>query len=599
MFSRGVSPGPGNETLSNELSVSIDDHTGSDVNLELASYWIQDCLRNHEKCADKSRLHRRIEDLPSRLIDLSNLDKPYVIDTEDAPDNDNYLTLSYCWGYGKRLLSLTQTIEQFKKELPADRMPLTFCEAFKVTTALGYRYIWIDALCIVQDDPSDLYREMMKMGNIYSNSAVTIFAGNGASVDSGLFSRRDGPKYKPTTVMARTKRRDNGMTLEQELTFLHPRYGYNNPLSTRAWVLQEQALAQRQLIFTPREIKWTCKSKHLTEWSPNESTAADQTEKLQTFPSSTALTPIRSLIASFSQTTPTTKEVAGSKQHYGAWYHTVASYSPRNLSVATDKLPAISAVARLISEQFGCEYGAGLFKDDLQTGLCWSIDRNPGDVRENELTTQQTYIAPSWSWASLGSRPVIYKSGHHDDLAPEEGLELVDWHFTYAPGAIVPYGQLTSGILWVNGHLREYVLVPHFAAWTTWPETERRGWHAYTVDTTFGSGAGPPVTTGTVALDSPEIYLELKERFEDMDLRHEAFREAPQEYVKRGMRVRALVTHVQREEKWRHVLALILVEEDGGRGEFRRIGLSMRPNVSYEEWDRENVLWPRRTVSIV
>lgn len=72
----------------NKVVNPSDDHTGSDVNLELARYWLQDCLRNHGKCA-QSPLKRKVEDPYSRMIDLGFPGKPYLIDTENVPVNND------------------------------------------------------------------------------------------------------------------------------------------------------------------------------------------------------------------------------------------------------------------------------------------------------------------------------------------------------------------------------------------------------------------------------------------------------------------------------------------------------------------------------
>ncbi|KAH7378382.1 heterokaryon incompatibility protein-domain-containing protein [Phaeosphaeria sp. MPI-PUGE-AT-0046c] len=167
----------------------MDAHTGSETNMRLARYWLEDCLLTHEHCA-LAHDPTWPPVLPSRVVDVSDLLKPRLLATHGI--QDKYLTLSYCWGQGKRLLTTSMSYDRFQQELPLDdRLPSTFRDAFKVTKALGYNYIWIDALCILQDDPGDVRREMSRMGDIYRRSAITIFGSNGDSTDSGLFTSRD------------------------------------------------------------------------------------------------------------------------------------------------------------------------------------------------------------------------------------------------------------------------------------------------------------------------------------------------------------------------------------------------------------------------
>jgi hypothetical protein len=222
---------PGPDHITNPSANLKDDCTGSNVNLELAKVWIRDCSTGHDLC--DTGFFQTPPVLPSRVICVKNLQAPYLFETQGMCSE--YLTLSYCWGHGKRLLTTKQTYPVFQTGLPADgQMPLTFQDAFEVSKALGYQYIWIDALCIIQEDEQDVQKEMAKMGDIYQNSTVTIFAASGNTTDSGLFVARNGPANKPTTVSMTMDHNDCLRT--QDFTFLRPEYHAINPLSTRGWV---------------------------------------------------------------------------------------------------------------------------------------------------------------------------------------------------------------------------------------------------------------------------------------------------------------------------------------------------------------------------
>lgn len=583
---------------SEEASKRIDDHTGSETNLRLARFWLQDCQRNHEECAKFMGLKDH-ESLPSRVIDVTDREQPYVLEVEGHLQHDDYLTLSYCWGHGKRLLNTKADTEKFRKGLPiGDRMPQTFREAFQVTTALGYRYIWIDALCILQDDPLDLQKEMTKMGEIYENSALTIFAGKGASVQAGLFASRDGLSFKPSNVCIQTTERNSDVKHNKHVSFVSATYTPEDPLSRRAWILQEQVLAQRQLVFTSREIMWTCKTTRLSERCPQqyESTESKGSKMNVKLPD---LAPVRSLKATLS-TTASTAETSStaSKQHFSVWYKTVESYNARNLTVASDKLPAISAIARLIHTRYGCEYGAGLFKEDLSVGLCWTTDRAEADADPSNHAIYlespnalQAYVAPSWSWACLRDTPLIWKGKHGKHEAPEEGIKVLDWHFTYAPDAMIPFGQIESGVLTVRSHLQQLLLVPQFGE-EKWPPSQRRIWGAYAVDPSTAS------IVEIVALDTFALYCDLKKRFDGLDCTKEAFKASPADFMSRALLVSCLLTHVSRQSSHRNVLSLVLVPQGLNGDEFRRIGLLMEGSLTSEQW-ASITADPRKTIKIV
>jgi hypothetical protein len=264
LFARSYDPTPRESGSKRISSREIDDHTGSAVNLELAKIWVQDCTLTHDKCGG-SCSQKSPPLLPSRVIDVTDLARPYLLDTQGK--RDHYFTPSYCWGQSMRLLSTSQTYATFRRMLPMDeRMPLTFREAFTVTKALGYRYLWIDALCMLQDDPADVHKEMARMGEIYMHSVVTICASKGPNANSGLFARRDGKLRKPCNATIRIIGQGEQQT--HHVAFMDQKYKYNSPLDERGWILQEDILAQRRLTFTPLDIQWSCRTRTLCEARP-------------------------------------------------------------------------------------------------------------------------------------------------------------------------------------------------------------------------------------------------------------------------------------------------------------------------------------------
>jgi hypothetical protein len=80
----------------------------------------------------------------------------------------DYATLSYCWGEAQKFMLLTTTVlEAWTERLPIEHLPQSSQDAIEVTRALGIRYLWIDALCILQDDPIDKKTEIERMGKKY------------------------------------------------------------------------------------------------------------------------------------------------------------------------------------------------------------------------------------------------------------------------------------------------------------------------------------------------------------------------------------------------------------------------------------------------
>lgn len=149
--------------------------------------WLKRCVESHSDCS-RAVLEKG---LPSRLIYIESREsRPRLCPSQDLPAHTQYLTLSHCWGK-KAFTTLTRdTLEDFKNAVPTEALSKTFREALKATIELGFHYIWIDSLCIVQDDPNDWVTEAATMGRVYANSMLNLAAVDAPDGDTGLFFRR-------------------------------------------------------------------------------------------------------------------------------------------------------------------------------------------------------------------------------------------------------------------------------------------------------------------------------------------------------------------------------------------------------------------------
>jgi hypothetical protein len=146
----------------------------------LASAWEGSCYDHHSSCAAATQ----DSTLPTRVINVLNLGGAVLED--GGCRRDEYLTLSYKWGGAKRYLTLTDIIACHYDTIPHEELPKTFQDAIYVTQQLGFKYLWIDALCIVHDRHENLQREISHMGDIYRGASLTLFAEVGDSAEHGL-----------------------------------------------------------------------------------------------------------------------------------------------------------------------------------------------------------------------------------------------------------------------------------------------------------------------------------------------------------------------------------------------------------------------------
>jgi hypothetical protein len=137
------------------------------------------------------------------------------------------------------------------ENIPFDSLPETIKDAIKVTRALGIQFLWVDALCIIQEgEDEDKIREIGVMGRLYKNAAITIFAASARSVSEGFLQNRPTP-----TIISLPLACPDGRQGIVQLT-LEATHNFMYPLNTRGWTLQESLLSPRKLIYGEKEQLW-------------------------------------------------------------------------------------------------------------------------------------------------------------------------------------------------------------------------------------------------------------------------------------------------------------------------------------------------------
>ncbi|KAH8596043.1 heterokaryon incompatibility protein-domain-containing protein, partial [Bisporella sp. PMI_857] len=322
--------------------------------------WTESCIGNHEACSNHSKYtsaHRR---LPTRILDVgSNHNEQFIrLRTTESMDIDiPYVTLSHRWG-GKTIKSLSaSTLLDFKRSISLSSLPRTFRDAVQVVRYCGYRYLWIDSLCIFQSGEGreeDWERESALMGGVYSHAILNISATAAADGDGGLFHRNDSRKTQPCTIIGRL---DDGRTYP--LICHPPRIWETNmqqaPISKRGWVLQERILSPRILHMAAGQMFWECCQERAAEFLPSCSVDS-KGKNLKSWPAASK------------------NSEEDDERNHQVWWEIVQTYSSCDLTNPMDKLPAISGLARRTCRQLRFEdkeYLAGLFAPDLPGALLW------------------------------------------------------------------------------------------------------------------------------------------------------------------------------------------------------------------------------------
>jgi hypothetical protein len=144
--------------------------------------WLETCKQGHDECKgdESSQLSTRVLDISGDQVRLYEAQGEY----------GQYLTLSYCWGKAQIITTTTETKQERMKEISWSSLSKTFRDAVIVSRHLGFRYLWIDSLCIIQDDKQDWEREAARMALIYKGSQLTIAVTSSKDGSEGCFGKR-------------------------------------------------------------------------------------------------------------------------------------------------------------------------------------------------------------------------------------------------------------------------------------------------------------------------------------------------------------------------------------------------------------------------
>jgi hypothetical protein len=416
--------------------------------LQMIETWLSDCISKHERCKTREK-----PPLPTYLIDVGDKDS-HEVKLIRTKGNEDYpfIALSYVWGVPRQPIELRKhTIECMLAGISEVNIPLTILDAIKITRNLGYQYLWVDSFCIVQDDKVMKAGEISKMGSIFGHSVLTIQAASAETVNTGFLHLRahgDVPEQRlrynsdsDECIMIRPK---------------HPIIGVHAPTNARAWCYEESVLPKRFLMFGRDELAFKCNTVDLFE-SGKLLNGRDR--------SGPGLFGTLTLSSEYQK-----PPYNGDRRLWilKTWYDNIdAMYSPRLLTKAHDRLPAIEGVARRIQRWAGGRYVAGLWESDLMFGLLWHTsdrllphwDFTVTDwVRKRRKSGFESIPndRPSWAWASVEGPVLHTPRGKFEEAVAQVGIPSKSLR---EPDN--PFGAI-DGRLWMSAPTRAVTLEPRF-----------------------------------------------------------------------------------------------------------------------------------------
>lgn len=384
------------------------------IDLNLIKCWLQTCKEQHNSTHLQTKFFNASFEhpTPTNILDRSALIcqpcEPTPVNTKasnltlvdvkrgclvDMPFNTTYIALSYVWGGHQRFQNIASTRKKLytphSVSMDNEAISLTIRDAILLVARLGEQYIWVDSLCICQDEMEHKLNQIMNMRNIYSQALFTIIAASGKNADAGIpglqeFSRSSAQRTECV----------QGMVLANEFPYID--MVENSYWNTRGWTYQEKELCNRYLIFCRTQVFFRCNRNVFKEDSGMRDIA------------------FRGKRA---------KKILGEKRPiWNSYRRAVAEYTERTLSDESDMINAFQGVAKLLQPAFKGDFIFGLPETELDLALLW---QPTSLIRRRVNPETQVPLFPSWSWAGwVGKVDYLWTRHLPDDLS------RVEWYCT-------------------------------------------------------------------------------------------------------------------------------------------------------------------------
>ncbi|RTE68882.1 hypothetical protein BHE90_016739 [Fusarium euwallaceae] len=437
---------------------SVAAESNSSECFNLIRHWISECAQ-HPACTPPSDTPRP----PTRLLDLRVGDKDLVklYETHGA-ETDLYIALSHCWGpHGLPAAAKTTIATKYDRMqgIRIENLPKSFRDAIAICHELGIRYLWIDSLCIIQQDKDDWEKECSRMRDVYRNSYLTISVARSGDSSEGCFSTR--PSKHMSTKVGSINHQGQIYDVMARESINHYQIAASDsfdsdfPLFSRAWTFQERLLPRRVVHYGEKELIWECNTVCDCECGASQEILApwgyDNSTKV-----------IFAHMMSQPRQGPEFRR---------NWAILMRRFSLMKLSFDADRLPSLSGLVQDLECSDTGRYLAGLWERELPWMIGW-MSMGKGLCRPSSVPNP-----PSWSWTSVenvwlswnysadlnghGEWTAMWPNGR-DLMERNDAFRIVQCSVKckdYTPlGQHDAFGRVSSGTLLVTGRLVTAIL---------------------------------------------------------------------------------------------------------------------------------------------
>lgn len=374
--------------------------------LSLLRQWIQDCRENHPLCARPTNCPHSgdITDfpMPTRILDVNPGESGEIQLVVSDGTPHPYVALSHRWGKLEDVAcTTTKNISERIKQISLASLSPLFRDAVEITRFLGIKYLWIDSLCIIQDDPEEWNQEAVRMSSTFQHAEIAISALRSEDGSSGFL----GPRYEESVAIpfrkTAKKKIEGSILLRLGVSSFELEYG---ALNRRGWIFQERILPRRILSFSNKTTYFECQSLIRDEgsgtpWPTPRGGYASMNgpsgyRKFNSALEDLAIDPnSRNRESVFLQ-----------------WRIMVQKLSELELTYERDRLPAFHGLAKRMERAVGTTYTHGLWTEDIILGLSWQVYLWP----DSEILSPKSRSIPSWSWAASRGQQIAFLGTDRD-----------------------------------------------------------------------------------------------------------------------------------------------------------------------------------------
>jgi Heterokaryon incompatibility protein (HET) len=381
----------------------------SQIDMALVHSWLTTCKNTHSHSQD---IFRDLELVQSRirLVDVQNNQ------LVDAPPSCKYIALSYVWGnatgYKTTTSALGNLMTMDSLLQVKSKLPQVIKDAMHLVRSLRERYLWVDSLCITQDNSEEMHQQIAQMASVYAGATLTIVALAGTDANTGL------PGLRPNTRLVKTVEVAPGLYLSERsrnLSEVILKSAYN----TRAWTYQERLLSRRCLYFSEEQAYFQCQALGCCE---------DRTQPLLS-EDSDLVHPFASLHL-FKKTV----EEGSSLAAFRYYARFVVDYSRKQLSYQADIINAFSGLTQVLQSSSKWIFIAGIPLSVINYALLWVPSKKDAKLQPAVASSQSNYTFPSWSWSA-------WTGGVDYNISTSLGLDVRDVFWSKEIGFLNETGQ--------------------------------------------------------------------------------------------------------------------------------------------------------------